>query len=85
MMIERKQIIDQLQKGAVRVVFKKQDGTEREMICTLSAELIPKNEIEKLQTKRKFSETALRVWDLDKMAWRSFIIESLILINGETI
>lgn len=85
-MKERQQIIDQLQKETVFLVFKKKDSEElRTMRATLNQDLIPKKESGKIESVRKFSDAAIRVWDLDKKAWRSFIISNLISINGENV
>ena len=85
-MKDKKKIIDQLQKETVFLVFKKKDSEElRTMRGTLKKDLIPEKESSKIKSDRKFSDAVIRVWDLDKNAWRSFIIENLISINGETI
>lgn len=66
----------------LRVVFTKADGTEREMRCTVSGELIPPEHIPKA-TDRSFSETAMRVFDLDLNAWRSFRWDSIKNVSFE--
>lgn len=65
-----------LQKGAVNVTFVKKDGTERKMECTLKQDLLPQEEI-KEQT-REPNPNVLKVWDLEKNAWRSFRYDSIL-------
>jgi hypothetical protein len=66
-----------LKHGPAKVTFTKTDGTERVMNCTLEADKLPKVEIKEGATPRKESNTSLRVFDLDKNAWRSFTIKSV--------
>ncbi len=65
-----------LQKGIVSVTFVKKDSSERRMECTLKPELLPQEEI-KEQT-REPNPNVLKVWDLEKNAWRSFRYDSIL-------
>lgn len=57
----------------LRVTFTKQDGTEREMRCTLSESRIPVDKQPKSkEAAGQTSGSALRVFDTDKQEWRSF-------------
>ena len=70
-----------LHEKTMSVLFKKKDGTERTMICTLQPEHMPhidKQEGDEVKTERKESETSIRVWDLEKKDWRSFRIDSIV-------
>jgi hypothetical protein len=70
-----------LLEHTVSVVFKKKDGTERTMLCTLKAEHLPvveKHEDDEAKKEKKQSDTNIAVWDLDKKAWRSFRIDSVV-------
>jgi hypothetical protein len=71
-----------LKEAVVTVNFKKKDDTKRKMICTLNEDYLP--DIEEREIKRTKSESndAIAVWDLEKQAWRSFRIDSI--INYET-
>jgi hypothetical protein len=76
-----------LLKGTVLTVnFKKKDDSTRKMICTLNEEYLPDvtEEITDITKKRSKTESAdaIAVWDLEKQAWRSFRIDSI--INYET-
>lgn len=83
---ENKQILlDVLKTNKISLKFEKVDKTIREMNCTLIPDLLPKipehvlESQETIEVKpRKESETAFRVWDLDKEAWRSAKWDSLI-------
>lgn len=69
-----------LRKGPCMVQFTKVDGTKRTMKCTLSEQLLPAVDPNKVSTK-KHSPDALAVWDLDKQGWRSFRYDSLLEVE----
>jgi hypothetical protein len=60
---------------AVKIVFKKRDGSERTMFATLSEELIG---VKTYSRNTASNEVAQSVWDLEKDAWRSFRWDSVI-------
>lgn len=62
-----------------QIVFTKVDGSERKMLCTRDLSMIPKS----LHPKGggKISTSEERVFDLDKMEWRSFRRQNLISIH----
>jgi len=66
-----------LKEHIVTVKFKKQDGTERTMKCTLLSDLVPVYEKKTERIKLENEET-LAVWDLEKKAFRSFKVDSVI-------
>ena len=60
---------DTLAENIMRVVFEKQDGTERSLICTRNMDLVP----EKNHPKRdRVNPDALPVWSMVDQDWRSF-------------
>lgn len=65
-----------LKEGLVKIVFEKKDGTDREMICTLKPSIISEYWIS-AESRMKFNESVLPVFDLDAKGWRSFRWESL--------
>ena len=70
-----------LQLGTVNVRFRKKDGTERKMSCTLQDGVVPKaTKDDPLSQKkiRQISDEVLPVWDLEKQSWRSFRKDSVI-------
>lgn len=72
---------EQLNKNEVSVTFTKRDGSERRMQCTLSASRIPREQLPQgegdTSSTKTFSEEALRVFDTEKIAWRSFRYDSI--------
>lgn len=73
----------------VEVKFEKVDGTIRDMKCTLRTDLLPppeeveENDDSEEKPKRKVSPDVLRVWDLEKEAWRSFRWDKIKSISFE--
>lgn len=73
-----------LHENKVRVIFIKKDGTERNMLCTLKADLLPaQTDLEEAVQKKSPNPTALAVWDLENSGWRSFRYDSIIGFNIE--
>ena len=68
------------------VNFEKKDGSEREMLCTLSGGLIPMDKKPKTSSEASTSTigSALPVFDVNKGEWRSFRWDSVktIKVNG---
>jgi hypothetical protein len=70
--------VDTAKKSVVTVVFDKiNDGGRRIMPCTLNSELSNHNVPEVLEQREKESDH-LVVWAVDKEAWRSFRIDTLV-------
>lgn len=73
-----------LHEGIINVIFRKKDGSERTMKCTLIESLIVpyarKNDSEGHSTQRLKNEDIAAVWDIDKNEWRSFRYDSVIKI-----
>lgn len=82
-----------LQKGPITVTFIKADGTQRDMKCTLDWSLIPTDKqpgqstvdgIVKESKQRKEPDVhTLRVFDIEKLEWRSFRFDRLRKITAE--
>jgi len=68
----------------ITVTFTKKDGTKRDMRCTLINDYLP-NQMDIKEAESKSNPDVLAVWDLDKNAWRSFRLDSIISysIEGE--
>lgn len=84
-MITNKEDLKKLLKTTVLTVnFKKKDDSVRKMVCTLNEEYLPDVDQDNTESKRtkKESTDAIAVWDLEKQAWRSFRLDSI--INYET-
>ena len=76
-MLELKELLKQ---GAVTVKFKKADGSDRFMLCTLVPDLLPSRELLEgvVSPVRKVNDEVYIVYDLEKQAWRSFRLDSVI-------
>ena len=76
MAILREEMMQKLQSGKCSVFFKKKNGEIRQMVCTLNPEIEPKI----LQVKGGASppESVIPVWDIEKMQWRSFRVDSVL-------
>ena len=84
-----------LQTGPVTVVFTKADGTDREMRCTLSHDLLPAvpapnkavepETVQESKPRKAPDVHSLRVFDLDKNEWRSFRFERLRKVKAEIV
>ena len=69
-----------LLKNVCDVRFTKVDGTTRDMRCTLKEDLLPEPVASdtEISRNRKPNDSVQVVWDLDKKAWRSFRIDSVL-------
>lgn len=68
---------DLLTENVAQVTFLKVDGTERQIKCTLMPSLLPSQK-ETSTNKKKENEEVLPVWDLNKNAFRSFRVKSVL-------
>jgi hypothetical protein len=86
-MINKDEIKDQLKNNIGTIKFKKKDNSIRIMKCTLSEELLPESDFnpETYKSKKISNADSLAVWDLDKLAWRSFRLDSILEYSFETI
>ena len=75
----REELIDDLNKGFVKVTFTKKDGTERVMNCTLKSEYLPEDYKSDVapDAEKKVNRNILAVWDIDVSGWRSFRVDSV--------
>lgn len=79
-MITRNEMIEQLQAQVCRVVFKKINGEERDMSCTLMETALPKATKDPLSQKkvRAVNEAVIVAWDVNKDDFRSFRVENVV-------
>jgi hypothetical protein len=85
-MSKRKQYLELLQAGEVAVTFKKKDGEVRVLRCSLNEDLLPPKpqvEFKHDQPDRNVHLDQIRVFDLDSMSWKSFIIDNVIMLESE--
>jgi len=81
-MITKAELKTLLKKEILNIKFKKINGTERLLCCSLKTDLLPSQENnhnpkEKKQNRTE-NEDVLSVWDLENKAFRSFRINSII-------
>lgn len=80
----REELINKLKENVCVVSFKKKDGTNRNMKCTLKENVIPKATKEDPLSQKKIralNEEVLPVWDVEKEGWRSFRVDSVSFIG----
>ena len=80
-MITKDELTKLLKEKVVTVTFKKKDDTVRKMVCTLSEEYLPEPEPlaeGDVKKSKKENPNTLPVWDLEKLAWRSFRVDSVV-------
>ena len=79
----REEILSQLRNGVCEVTFKKVNGEQRVMPCTLKLELLPEQNQKDLtfETVRERKGDAISVWCTDAKAWRSFKMANFISIK----
>jgi len=77
-MITKDEFKKLLKDTVVTVNFKKKDNTPRKMVCTLNEEYLPEPEERESKRVKTESNDAIAVWDLEKQAWRSFRIDSVV-------
>jgi hypothetical protein len=75
--MNKQKLTELLKRKVVSVKFKKKDGSERLMKCTLLSDIVPVYE-KKTQRIKPENEDTLTVWDLEKEAFRSFKVNSII-------
>jgi len=73
----REWIRSALHGGPLEVVFTKKDGTERTMYCTLQEGVVVPHEKTTDRVKEPNLDV-LAVWDLEKQAWRSFKLSTIL-------
>lgn len=80
--LARESVNHLLRENVLKVTFTKKDGTERQMLCTLNQKLLPPREDgEEEEAPKAKNPDQINVWDLEKGAWRSFMIDTVIMVN----
>lgn len=78
----RDNLKDVLNAGYATVTFTKADGSNRVMECTLRHDLIPEANRPKGESQIKENLDTIRVFDIEKNAWRSFRVDSVISVES---
>ena len=79
-MYVRDNVLKDLREAVLEVQFKKVDGTNRVMRCTLRPDMLPSSYIQQVDEEKKFhkeNENVIAVWEVTKGGWRSFRIDSV--------
>ena len=77
----REYMIGELQKRVCRVIFKKVNGEERDMMCTLISDVLPEAKKDDPLSQKKVravNEEVIVAFDTLKGAYRSFRVENVI-------
>ena len=77
----RDEMVGKLQQGKCEVFFKKKNGAVRQMICTLNPTLAPFIQEKRISEAPQQQTNVIAVWDLEKLAWRSFLPETVLVFN----
>lgn len=76
--METNKILNDLKSNICEVLFKKVDGTERVMVCTLHESYLPKQiELEESIQNVTSPLKSVSVWDIEKNGWRAFKTDSI--------
>lgn len=81
MTYDRNMMMQELQQRVCRVIFKKTNGEERDMMCTLQEGVVPAASKEDPLSQKKvrsINEEVIPVWDVNANGWRSFRVDSVI-------
>jgi len=76
----KESIRSQLHQSVMNIKFTKTDGSVREMICTLQESFTIPYE-KKTEKQKPENNDTLAVWDVEKNAWRSFRVSSVISVD----
>ena len=83
----RDELLDALRNNVMTVTFTKSDGSERVMQCTLVPEFIPEEmkpiskPLVEGEKEKEPNLESIRVFDVEKKAWRSFRLDSIIEVS----
>ena len=73
----REEMISELREKTCRVIFKKINGEERDMQCTLINDVLPLR-VREPEKDRPVNENTIVAFDINKEAYRSFRVENVI-------
>ena len=74
--MNRDEMLNELRERQCRVIFKKINGEERDMQCTLNMQFIPEDKRPK--TGKEYVDDVIRAFDVNKQEFRSFRVENVI-------
>ena len=76
-MLSRDEMLTELSTGLCRVVFTKVNGEVRDMTCTRQLSYVPIDQIPKGDPNKIPNEKVMPVFDINKLAWRSFVVDNV--------
>lgn len=78
-LINRNNLIGELQKGICKVVFRKvTNGAFRSIYCTLNNKILPGSQFKSLKTALSSSNNELlSIYDIKEKSWKSFYIPTV--------
>ena len=81
--MQKSEVINLLMSGEVNLTFTKIDGSTREMLATLSEDLVPTPQTtSEASRSKKVSDSVCAVWDNVAQGWRSFRWNAVTEVNG---
>jgi len=81
--MQKSNVLELLNAGAVDLSFTKVDGSTRQMLATLSEDIVPgrMNPTDSIRYEKN-AQSVCAVWDMTNNGWRSFRWESVTEVNG---
>lgn len=82
--MNKEELRDLLRESIAEITFTKMDGTIRVLHGTLMPEHLPPLPTDAsllIQSKRDENPKILAVWDMDKEDWRSFRLDTVLMVN----
>jgi hypothetical protein len=80
--MNKSELIELLKNDEATITFKKVNGDNRVMTCTLKESVISRSADSSVATKtRNFSDAVVAVWDVEKQGWRSFVFDNLVSVE----
>jgi len=76
----KENLINLLQDNTLTILFRKVDGTERIIKCTLQESVVKPHE-KKTDRVKKVNDNIISVWDIENEGWRSFRYDSVLEIH----
>ncbi len=86
-MYQRDNLLNDLRKFVIEVVFTKVNGEQRVMHCSLRPDLLPETYKTDITEEKDFHQKnadVIAAWDVQKGGWRSFRIDSVTYVQDVT-
>ena len=80
MLYTKDMIREAARAGVISVQFTKKDGSLREMLCSLEEKYLPPL-MNDTEITTKDNPEVLAVWDIESHGWRSFRIDSVLIME----